>query len=321
MKVLVVGAGVIGSFNAARLARGGVNTTLLARGERLAALTKHGVVLENWRTHERSVTAVPLIDRIDQDGDYDVALIIVRRSQVASVLPLLDAAPHIPSVLFLGNNLAGSSDMVAALGRDHVLTGTVNAGGQRHGEVVRYVWSRRLPLMFGETHGGIRARTRAIAAMFSGAGLPARVVGDPDAYQKTHGAGLPAFAGALYSAGGDIRALGRRDDLLHLFVTGYRDALTALRVDGTAIRPRLTPALVWAPEWLLHAALRRFFSTELALVGGQAHALAAVDEMRELAEELQAILLRTRVQSPANEQAYAAIRSWAIGTRLGQRQI
>ncbi|HYB36301.1 MAG TPA: 2-dehydropantoate 2-reductase N-terminal domain-containing protein [Mycobacterium sp.] len=318
MKVLVVGAGVIGSFNAAHLVRGGVDVTLLARGKRLAVLQEHGVVLEDWRTCRRSVTPVPLVDRIEQDSDYDLALVIVRRNQVASVLPLLAAAPCIPSVVFLGNNLAGSSDMAAALGGERVLTGMVNAGGQRNGVVVRYIWSRRLPLLFGERDGVIRARTRAIAAMFCGAGLPARVVTDPDAYQKTHGAGLPAFAGALYSAGGDIRALGHRHDLLHLFITGYRDALRALRADGTAIHPRMTRALMWTPEWLLHAALRRFLGTELALVGGQAHALAAVDEMRELAEELRAILRRTGVQSPANDRAYAAITAWAAGTARAQ---
>ena len=115
MKVLVVGAGVIGSFNAARLVRGGVDVTLLARGERLAVLHEHGVVLEDWRTRWRSVTPVPLVDRIEQGSNCDLALVIVRRNQIASVLPLLAAAPRIPSVAFVGNNLAGSSDMAAAL--------------------------------------------------------------------------------------------------------------------------------------------------------------------------------------------------------------
>jgi len=314
LKVLVVGAGVIGSFNAARLFCGGVDVTLLARGERLAALREHGVVLEDWRTRHRSVTPVPAVDRIEPDSGYDIAVVIVRRDQVASVLPLLAAAPSIRSVLFLGNNLAGSSDMAAALGSERVLTGMVNAGGQRDGVVVRYIWSRRLRLLFGERDRVIRVRTRAIADMFSGAGLPARVVTDAEAYQKTHAAGLPAFAGALYSAGGDIRLLGRRRDLLHLFVAGYRDGLRALQADGTVIRPGITRALVWAPERLLHAGLRRFLNTELAVVGGQAHALAAVDEMRELAEELRAILRRTGVRSLANDQAYAAIAAWASGT-------
>ncbi|MGO9151656.1 ketopantoate reductase family protein [Mycobacterium sp.] len=308
MKVLVIGGGVIGSFNAARLLRGGVDVTLLARGERLAALREHGVVLEHWRTGQRSMTAVPVVDRIEPGDGYDLAVVIVRRNQVTSVLPLLAAAPSIPSVLFLGNNLAGSSDMAATLGSDRVLTGMVNAGGQRNGFVVRYIWNRRLRLLFGDRDGVIRARTRAIAEMFTSAGLPARAVIDAEEQQKTHGAGLPAFAGALYSAGGDIRRLGDRHDLLHLFITGYRDALCALQADGTAIRPRMTRALVRTPEVLLHAGLRRFFATELAVVGGQAHALAAVDEMQELAEELHAILRRTGLRSPANDQAYAASR-------------
>ncbi len=64
--------------------------------------------------------------------------------------------------------------------------------------------------------------------------------------------------------------------------------------------------------------LRCFFDTELAVVGGQAHALAAVDEMRELAEELRVILRRTGMRSPANEQAYAAITAWAEGADAGR---
>ncbi len=153
MRVLVVGAGVIGSFNAARLADAGVDVQLLARGQRLAALREHSVVLEDWRTGRRSVTRVDLVEAIEPEAHYDVAIVIVRRNQVQSVLSLLAAAPRIPSCLFLGNNLAGSADMAAALGDDRILTGMVNAGGERDGVVVRYLSTRRLPLLFGERDG------------------------------------------------------------------------------------------------------------------------------------------------------------------------
>ncbi|MFY9919657.1 MAG: hypothetical protein WAL26_14830 [Mycobacterium sp.] len=53
--------------------------------------------------------------------------------------------------------------------------------------------------------------------------------------------------------------------------------------------------------------MRGFFDTELTVVGGQAHALAAADEMRELADEMRIILRRSGVGSPANDRAYAAI--------------
>ena len=256
------------------------------------------------------MTPVPVVDRVDAHAGYDLAVVVVRRDQVASVLPMLAAAPDIPSVLFIGNDLAGSADMALALGGRRVLTGMANAGGQRDGQTVRYIWTRRLPLLFGERNRVIGPRARAIAEMFSGAGLPTAVT-DAEGYQKTHAAGLPAFAGALYSAGGDVRRLSHRVDLLDLFITGYRDALRAVQADGTVIRPRITRALTTTPQRLLRLALRRFLDTPLAVVGGQAHALAAVGEMGELSEELRAILRRTRVRSPANDRAYAAIATWA----------
>ena len=134
---------------------------------------------------------------------------------------------------------------------------------------------------------------------------------EAEAYQETHGAGLSAFVGALHSAGGDVRRLARSPDLLKMFAAVYRDALRALVRDGTPVQPRATALLLKTPDSLLIAGLRRFLDTELAVVGGQAHALAAVDEMAELADELRVILRRTAVQSPANDRAYAAIGHWA----------
>ena len=55
------------------------------------------------------------------------------------------------------------------------------------------------------------------------------------------------------------------------------------------------------------------------MVGGQAHALAAADEMRELADELRTILRRAGVRSPANDRAYAAIAARADHQAAGDR--
>lgn len=64
MRTLILGAGVIGSFNAARLTESGQDITLLARGRRLEDLREHGVVLEDFRTGRRTITQVQLVDRL-----------------------------------------------------------------------------------------------------------------------------------------------------------------------------------------------------------------------------------------------------------------
>src|ERR1700685_2385339 len=54
MKLVVVGPGVIGSIYAGRLAQSGHEVTLLARGQRLADLRAHGLVLEDAASGRRT---------------------------------------------------------------------------------------------------------------------------------------------------------------------------------------------------------------------------------------------------------------------------
>lgn len=129
MRVLMLGAGVIGSFNAARLTDAGRDLTLLARGRRLEDLREHSVVLEDFRTGQRTVTTGSAggSAQARQCLRFDHRC---RESRSALLrLPVLAQNHRIPSVLFLGNNAAGPQEMVDALGRDRVLLGMPNTGG------------------------------------------------------------------------------------------------------------------------------------------------------------------------------------------------
>jgi len=306
-KVLIIGAGVIGSFNAARLRDAGKDVTLLARGHRLAVLREHGVVLEDARRGGRTTTQVPLVDHLGPDDAYDLAIVIVRRNQIASVLPMLAQNHCIPNILFLGNNAAGTQDIIQALGRERVLIGIVNAGGERQGYVVRYLWWRRLPLELSELDEKPTQRAKAIVRFFRSAGLHARLRKDVDAYLKTHAAGLPAMAGAVYMAGGDIRRLAHLPKVVRLFVHSYREALRGLSAAGIPLKPFSTHLVEWIPEPILMFGLRFFLDTKLAVQGGQRHINAATDEMKEFADEFREIFRQTGLPSPASDILFAHI--------------
>jgi 2-dehydropantoate 2-reductase len=198
--------------------------------------------------------------------------------------------------------------MIEALGRERVLMGMGNAGGERQGHVVRCLWSRRLPLLFGELDDVTRPRTEAIALLFRSAGLSARVVKNVDAYLKTHAAGLPACAGAVYMAGGEIRRLARMPEALKLFVQAYSEALQALRTIGIPLRPAATRLLELIPEPILVFGLRLLFASRVEIVGGMERVFnSSADEMKELADQLRAILLQSGLPSPASDILFAQV--------------
>jgi ketopantoate reductase len=62
MRILVVGAGVIGSVYAGRLLEAGHSVTLCARGRRFNELHEGGLILEDAQTGER------IGARLDQHG-------------------------------------------------------------------------------------------------------------------------------------------------------------------------------------------------------------------------------------------------------------
>src|ERR1700733_13574359 len=138
MKVLVCGAGVIGSLYAGRLHEAGHHVTVLARASRRADIERHGLVLQDIVTGARSVARVSVAGKLLAEDSYDMVLVTVRRDQLSGILPDLALNMNSPSVLFMLNNPSGSSALVETLGPGRVMLGFPGAGGSMEGYVVYY---------------------------------------------------------------------------------------------------------------------------------------------------------------------------------------
>jgi 2-polyprenyl-6-methoxyphenol hydroxylase-like FAD-dependent oxidoreductase len=79
-KILVYGAGPLGSLFAARLQQGGNDVSILARGGRLANLREYGIVLRDVQTKEQTVTRVNVVETLAPEDAYDLVLVIMRPS-------------------------------------------------------------------------------------------------------------------------------------------------------------------------------------------------------------------------------------------------
>ena len=236
MRILVIGAGVIGSVYAGKLIVAGHEVVLLARGRRLADLQASGLILEEAQSGQRTALPVTAVVTLDPTDRYDLVLVPVRAEQLTSTLPLLSSMRDGSDVLFFGNTAGRQAQLVEALG-SRVLFGFPAAGGTRDGSVVRYVLIDQQQTMLGELNGAVTSRVRHLKAMLEDAGFRTTITTDMDGWLLGHAAFVVPIAFALYRVDTDASRLAADRDTLRLMVRATRQAFQALRASGNAEIP------------------------------------------------------------------------------------
>ncbi len=304
-RILVIGAGVNGSVCAAWLSKSGVDVTVLARGNRLAEIERDGLVIENAFSHKRTVARVKVIGELAPGDIYDYILVVVHCNHVASLLPLL-AANRSPNVVFMNNNLAGPTEIVAALGPQRPMLGFVFAGGKRDEEIVKVIGPFKHTLIrtpFGEIDGTVTPRLKRLVDLFNRAGLRSEISTRIVDYLANHAAGVAAMVAAMATHGNGAKPLSHSRKDVRLAAAAIRETAPVLRALGHKIVPASQRVIAVTPVFLLAFLLRRMLNSKIGEVGAAWHAQHAQDEMQALVEDLRAAVLRSGVPAPAIRKA------------------
>ncbi len=309
MRTLVYGAGPLGSLFAQQLHEAGHDVSVLARGQRLADIRDHGIVIHNV-TNDQTVTApVRAVEALAPDDAYDLVLVVMRKNAALTILPVLGANRHTPNVLFLMNNAAGPGALIDVLGRERVLVGFPASGGYRDGITVHCLTGTsgdKAIIPFGEVDGSVTARAREIASVIASTPwLGAEIRSDMDAWLKYHVALLmPSIAAALYACGTDLQRMARTRDAVVLAVRAVHEGFAVLRELGYPVTPGKLELYTRIPEPLMVPFLRKVLTKEHMEIALAKHANAARDEILHLTDEFLALAARTHVQTPAILELY-----------------
>ena len=104
MKILVYGAGVLGCNLARNLFRAGKDVTLLARGNWVAEIKQNGLRIKDKFSPCTSVGRIPVVTALAPDAAYDVIFVVLRYTQLDSVLDTL-RTNRTKNIVFVGNNV------------------------------------------------------------------------------------------------------------------------------------------------------------------------------------------------------------------------
>ena len=298
MRILIVGAGVIGTVYGAQLIKRGHEVVVLARGERLIELQGHGLTLEDAELGRRTVLPVSVIDGVAAEDRYDLVIAAVRRDQLRGIVPVLRKLSDGADVLVFGNATGLCGELRASLGR-RVLFGFPAAAGTRDGEAIRYVLIRQQKTMLGESDGQVSTRVRNLRDLLGQAGFETAISRNVAGWLNAHTAFVVPIAYALYRFDTDAARLAADRSTLHQMVRATRQAFRALQAAGEADIPaNLKMLYLRMPVGFAVGYWRRVLAGPRGELWFAAHSRAAPEEMASLAVALLAAVGRSQRRSP-----------------------
>ena len=289
MRILIVGAGVIGTVYGAQLGVAGHTVSVLRHPPRTGDIAIRGLAAHDVLTGSQVETRVHVVP--DATGRYDLVLAAVRSDQLALACVQLTELGDRPVVLFFGN-IPGE-----------IRLGFPGVGGVIRDGVAEYVRIKQQPTALPAVDDPRLAdMERALRQRKFGV----QRIADMDGWLVYHAAFVACVAAALYRCGTDATVLAADRQALALMCAAVTEAFTALRKTGVTGLPR-NLAILHSPA-LKPVAVRYWGRTmrspagELCFAG---HARHAQPEMRALGDQVIARL----AHSPATSHLFQLLQA------------
>lgn len=173
MRIVVMGAGALGSYYAGMLARAGHEVVCVARGAHLAAMQEHGLTV--GPAGEASFM-VPVVAVADLAGiaPADLVLLGVKTYDNATAIPQLRPIVGPDTLLLsLQNGVSGADELAEAFGPQAVLGCVVYRAARLAAPGVVVEGGIPGAFVFGEPSGGASPRAERLLATLMAAGLDA----------------------------------------------------------------------------------------------------------------------------------------------------
>jgi 2-dehydropantoate 2-reductase len=293
MRILIYGAGVIGSLYAVLFAETGYDTSIYARGKRLEFLKKNGLLYKKNQNIRRAKATI--LGELSDNDAYDFILLTVRENQLYEALTeLKNNKSNI--IVTMVNSLDSYKKWEDIVGKGRILPAFPGAGGSINNDgILDAALTPRMiqPTTFAEISGNKSEKTKQFSKILRHAHIPYQKVVDMHMWQLCHLAMVVPIADAYYEADCPERA-GRDWKTMKKTARRLKRNFTFLRKQKGKLSP-------WKMNIFRFVSLP-FLTIMLAVTFGSSfgdkfmyqHAMKAPDEMRELHKQFYAYMKRMK---------------------------
>ena len=293
MKILIYGAGVIGSLYAALFAEAGYDTCIYARGKRLEFLKKNGLLYKKKQNIKRAETTI--LGELSDDDIYDFVLLTVRENQLYEALTELKNNKS-NTIVTMVNSLDSYKKWEDIVGTGRILPAFPGAGGSINDDgILDASLIPRIiqPTTFAEIAGNKSERTKQFSKILKHAHIPYQEVKDMHMWQLCHLAMVVPIADAYYEADCPERA-GKDWKIMKKTAERLKRNFSFLRKQEGKLSLWKMNIFRFLPLLFLTIMLAITFESSFGDKFMYQHAVKAPDEMRELHKQFYAYMKRMK---------------------------
>ena len=293
MRILIYGAGVIGSLYAALFAEAGYDTSIYARGKRLEFLKKNGLLYKKKQNIKRAETTI--LGELPDNDIYDFVLLTVRENQLYEALTELKNNKS-STIVTMVNSLDGYKKWEDIVGTGRILPAFPGAGGSINDDgILDASLTPRIiqPTTFAEIAGNKSERTKLFSKILKHAHIPYQKVADMHMWQLCHLAMVVPIADAYYEAACPKR-VGKEWKVMKKTAKRLKRNFYFLRKQKGKLSPWKMNIFRFLPLPFLTIMLAVTFESSFGDKFMYQHAMKAPDEMRELHKQFYAYMKRMK---------------------------
>lgn len=280
MKLLIYGAGVIGSLYAALFGEAGYDVTVYARGRRLELLESKGLLYLQKGKIKRA--DVQIASKLLDDDIYDFIFLSVRENQLYEALEELKNNKS-TCIVTLVNSIDNYEKWENICGKGRILPAFPGAGGSIKEDILDAGLTPRVvqSTTFAEISGKITGRVKKLSKLMKKSHIPYQVVGDMHKWQLCHLAMVVPIADAYYEAEFSQMA-GKERKVMVKTAMKLKRNFHFLKSHLGKLSPNKMYLFLFIPMSILTMMLSLVFCSSFGNRFMYQHSLKAPDEMKRL---------------------------------------
>lgn len=293
MRILIIGAGVLGCNMAHNFYKAGKNVTLLARGKWGENIRENGLVIKNEFSIKPSCDRIPVISELSSDNEFDVIFVCLRYTQLQSIIDTLKNNLT-KNIVFIGNNV-DAEGFAKALPDKNVMFGFVSSVGHRETDCVVSIDLRKITI--GDLKNNA-SNKGLIDKIFSNTKY--KMVYEPNIgdYLISHAAFVIPAAFACYYTDGNLKKIKNNKTFIYKIIDANAECYAAVEALGHELLPKGEEDYRSDKyRKMCYRFYKLMCSTVLGKLCASDHAMSAADEMNLLALELEKMIYKSGIKA------------------------